>query len=103
MVPFDESILQTWKKQVYLGFQRIILRLYDTTGLFTVDLKRVGQYGLLISGQAVSSVSCGHKTISTATRTFDFFQKRESRRSLVPKPHNYHGCHVFLTAQDPQG
>ncbi|KAF7184219.1 hypothetical protein CNMCM7691_004844 [Aspergillus felis] len=39
MVPFNETILQTRKKRFHLGFQRIILCLYNTIGLFTVNQK----------------------------------------------------------------
>ena len=40
MVPFNETILQTREKRFYLGFQRIILCLYNTIGLFTVNRKQ---------------------------------------------------------------
>ncbi|KAE8387097.1 C2H2 finger domain protein [Aspergillus alliaceus] len=39
MVPFNETILQTRKKRFHIGFQRIILCLYNTIGLFTVNRK----------------------------------------------------------------
>ncbi|KAL4935325.1 hypothetical protein BDV06DRAFT_228932 [Aspergillus oleicola] len=39
MVPFNETILQTREKRFHLGFQRIILCLYNTIGLFTVNRK----------------------------------------------------------------
>ncbi|KAH8431665.1 DUF3435 domain-containing protein [Aspergillus melleus] len=40
MVPFNETILQTREKRFHLGFQRIILCLYNTIGLFTVNRKQ---------------------------------------------------------------
>lgn len=40
MVPFNETILQTQKRRFHLGFQRIILCLYNTIGLFTVNRKQ---------------------------------------------------------------
>ena len=40
MVPFNKTILQTWEKQFYLGFQQIILCLYNTIGLFTINRKQ---------------------------------------------------------------
>ena len=40
MVPFNETILQTREKRFYLGFQRIILCLYNTIGLFTINRKQ---------------------------------------------------------------
>lgn len=40
MVPFNETILQTQEKQFHLGFQRIILYLYNTIRLFTVNRKQ---------------------------------------------------------------
>ncbi|THC87454.1 hypothetical protein EYZ11_013100 [Aspergillus tanneri] len=40
MVPFNETILQTREKRFHLGFQRIILCLYNTIGLFTVNRKK---------------------------------------------------------------
>ena len=40
MVPFNETILQTWEKRFHLGFQRILLCLYNTIGLFTVNQKQ---------------------------------------------------------------
>lgn len=39
MVPFNETILSTREKRFYLGFQRIILCLYNTIGLFTINRK----------------------------------------------------------------
>ena len=39
MVPFNETILQTREKWFYLGFQQIILCLYNTIGLFTINRK----------------------------------------------------------------
>ncbi|KAL4766861.1 hypothetical protein BDW60DRAFT_212539 [Aspergillus nidulans var. acristatus] len=39
MVPFNETILQTREKRFHLGFQRIILCLYNTIGLFTINRK----------------------------------------------------------------
>lgn len=40
MVPFNETILRTREKRFHLGFQRIILCLYNTIGLFTVNRKQ---------------------------------------------------------------
>jgi hypothetical protein len=40
MVPFNETILQTREKRFHLGLQRIILCLYNTIGLFTVNRKQ---------------------------------------------------------------
>ncbi|KAJ6008513.1 hypothetical protein N7540_012489 [Penicillium herquei] len=40
MVPFNETILQTQEKRFHLGFQRIILCLYNTIGLFTINRKQ---------------------------------------------------------------
>ena len=40
MVPFNETILQTWEKRFHLGFQRILLCLYNTIGLFTINQKQ---------------------------------------------------------------
>ena len=40
MVPFNETILQTQEKRFHLGFQQIILCLYNTIGLFTVNRKQ---------------------------------------------------------------
>jgi hypothetical protein len=39
MVPFNETILQTRGKRFHLGIQRIILCLYNTIGMFTVNRK----------------------------------------------------------------
>ncbi|KAJ6138766.1 hypothetical protein N7471_005252 [Penicillium samsonianum] len=38
---FNETILQTQEKRFHLGFQRIILCLYNTIGLFTINRKQV--------------------------------------------------------------
>ncbi|KAB8213417.1 C2H2 finger domain protein [Aspergillus novoparasiticus] len=40
MVPFNETILQTQERRFHLGFQRILLCLYNTIGLFTVNRKQ---------------------------------------------------------------
>lgn len=40
MVPFNETILQTQERRFHLGFQRILLCLYNTMGLFTVNRKQ---------------------------------------------------------------
>ncbi|KAJ5504597.1 hypothetical protein N7463_007471 [Penicillium fimorum] len=40
MIPFNETILQTREKRFHLGFQRIILCLYNTLGLFTINRKQ---------------------------------------------------------------
>ncbi|KAH3167449.1 hypothetical protein KXV52_001756 [Aspergillus fumigatus] len=40
MVPFNETILQTREKRFHLGFQRIVLCLYNSIGLFTVNRKQ---------------------------------------------------------------
>ena len=40
IVPFNETILQSQEKRFYLGFQRIILCLYNTIGLFTINQKQ---------------------------------------------------------------
>ncbi|CAI7650731.1 unnamed protein product [Penicillium pancosmium] len=40
MIPFNETILQTREKRFHLGFQRIILCLYNTIGLFTINRKQ---------------------------------------------------------------
>jgi hypothetical protein len=40
MVPFNETILQTREKRFNLGFQRMLLCLYNTIGLFTVSRKQ---------------------------------------------------------------
>ncbi|KAJ6096881.1 hypothetical protein N7486_007627 [Penicillium sp. IBT 16267x] len=40
MIPFNETILQTREKRFHLGFQRIILCLYNTVGLFTINRKQ---------------------------------------------------------------
>ncbi|PYH95099.1 C2H2 finger domain protein [Aspergillus ellipticus CBS 707.79] len=39
MVPFNETILRTREKRFHLGFQRILLCLYITLGLFTINRK----------------------------------------------------------------
>ncbi|PLB47852.1 hypothetical protein P170DRAFT_465391 [Aspergillus steynii IBT 23096] len=44
MVPFNETILQTREKRFHLGFQRIILCLYNTIRLFTVNRKQAILY-----------------------------------------------------------
>ncbi|KAJ6036024.1 hypothetical protein N7540_000303 [Penicillium herquei] len=40
MIPFNETILQTREKRFHLGFQRIVLCLYNTIGLFTINRKQ---------------------------------------------------------------
>ena len=40
MVPFNKTILQTQEKWFYLGFQQIILCLYNIIGLFTINWKQ---------------------------------------------------------------
>jgi Protein of unknown function (DUF3435) len=39
MIPLNETILWTREKRFHLGVQRIILCLYATVGLFTVNRK----------------------------------------------------------------
>jgi hypothetical protein len=39
MVPFNKMILQTQEKQFHLGIQWIILCLYNTIGMFTINQK----------------------------------------------------------------